>query len=1157
MHADRRPIAAVVIIVALAAATATAGTTVVKVRAADAERLPGIGLAPLTDLDYGSFRWLELTPSDAARLEGAGIAYQLQPNAHQVRINGVVFDPLVDGVPAAAEGLDAPPADGVGFRLVQLIGPATDVWLGELATAGLRVLQYYPFNTYLVWSGPAPAEAAARLDFVRWIGAVLPAWKPAAGLLERSGRIADVELLLLDEGGLDKTVASLTELGAVVLHRAPAQPDRAFWSVWATLDSTRVADAARLAPVLWLGYQSPQPGLDDEMSDQIIAGNHPGGVPVTGYQSYLGTLGYDGGGVIWSITDTGVDYTHPDLNTRIVGGHNYPGCVFANPGDDPSSGGHGTHVAGIIGGDASGGFSDANGFLYGLGVAPGYSIFAQNPICGSQSSWPPAGGWQELSKQGVLGSAIGANNSWTSSEGTAHGYQATERTHDFMVRDGNFDTPEIEPYVIVFSAGNSGPGASTLTSPKEAKNVIVTAGTQNYRVGSIDSMYSSSSRGPTVDGRYGPTIATPGQQIASTRNNDGGSCGTAIPGTNNLYSFCTGTSMAAPHASGSIVLATEWWRDSHGGATPSPAMARALLVNGAVDMATPDVPNFNEGWGRVNVDHIIRPAAMSAYRDQDDVLAATGESFVWQVGVADPTQPLKITLAWSDAPGAVGTNPALVNDLDLSVAVDGASYLGNVFNGGWSTTGGAADGLNNLENVYLPTVTGGTAVEITVDAAAIGGDGVPGNADITDQDFALVCFNCIEQPDFTLGATPEAVSVCAPDDAEWAIEVGSLLGYTDPVTLLASGLPVPLTASFSTNPVTPPGSSTLTISLTGLVAPVSGPFTLVGNALTRSHSRELLLTIASATPTGATLTTPAAGATNVSQRPTFDWIPDEQAETFRLEVATDAAFTELVIDETAIGQATFTPPTDLATNTRHWWRVSSSNACGDGAVSPTFEFVTLALPGECGLGSVPVEVFFDDLESGPTSWTTGGSGSTWQLSAARTHSGTAAYWADDVSGVSDQQLMTGDIVLPAAMDALTLQLWSWQEIEDRAGGCYDGGVVEILPLGAADWIRLVPDPATDPYDGPVSSTSANPLAGDDTWCGDPHDWTRAVVDVAPYAGETVRFRFRLGTDSSVGHEGWYLDDVKVQGCAPDDPTIFADDFESGDTSAWSAAVGGP
>ena len=127
----------------------------------------------------------------------------------------------------------------------------------------------------------------------------------------------------------------------------------------------------------------------------------------------------------------------------------------------------------------------------------------------SASAWPPAGGWQEHSKQAVVLNAIGGNNSWTSGEGINHGYQASERTHDLMVLDGNFDTAAIEPFIEVFSAGNSGPGPNTLTSPKEAKNLIVVASSRNFRAGSIDTLANSSSRGPSVDGRIVPTISAP------------------------------------------------------------------------------------------------------------------------------------------------------------------------------------------------------------------------------------------------------------------------------------------------------------------------------------------------------------------------------------------------------------------------------------------------------------------------------------------------------------------------------------------------------------------------------------------------------------------------------------------------------------------------
>ena len=45
------------------------------------------------------------------------------------------------------------------------------------------------------------------------------------------------------------------------------------------------------------------------------------------------------------------------------------------------------------------------------------------------------------------------------------------------------------------------------------------------------------------------------------------------------------------------------------------------------------------------------------------------------------------------------------------------------------------------------------------------------------------------------------------------------------------------------------------------------------------------------------------------------------------------------------------------------------------------------------------------------------------------------------------------------------------------------------------------------------------------------DWTDSIVDVSIYSGDTVQFRYRLASDESVGHDGWYLDDVKVQSCS--------------------------
>ena len=127
----------------------------------------------------------------------------------------------------------------------------------------------------------------------------------------------------------------------------------------------------------------------------------------------------------------------------------------------------------------------------------------------------------------------------------------------------------------------------------------------------------------------------------------------------------------------------------------------------------------------------------------------------------DPTKPFRITLAWTDAPGST-TGNAYNNNLDLVVTIGGQTYRGNVFNGGVSVPGGAADFRNNVESVFLPAgVTGHFTVTVT--AANINSDGVPGNADALDQDFALVIYNSSESAVLLAAAGSTLVAGnCAP-----------------------------------------------------------------------------------------------------------------------------------------------------------------------------------------------------------------------------------------------------------------------------------------------------------------------------------------------------------------------------------------------------------
>jgi len=122
-----------------------------------------------------------------------------------------------------------------------------------------------------------------------------------------------------------------------------------------------------------------------------------------------------------------------------------------------------------------------------------------------------------------------------------------------------------------------------------------------------------------------------------------------------------------------------------------------------------------------------------------DLFTASGQTRTYTGAITDSSKPFRVTVAWTDAPGNT-TGAAYNNDLDLTVTINGNTYKGNVFSGAYSTTNGAADAVNNVESVFLPAGVSGSFV-ITVTAANINSDGVPGNSTAMDQDFALVAYN--------------------------------------------------------------------------------------------------------------------------------------------------------------------------------------------------------------------------------------------------------------------------------------------------------------------------------------------------------------------------------------------------------------------------------
>ncbi len=411
-------------------------------------------------------------------------------------------------------------------------------------------------------------------------------------------------------------------------------------------------------------------------------------------------------------------------------------------------------------------------------------------------------------------------------------------------------------------------------------------------------------------------------------------------------------------------------------------------------------------------------------------------------------------------------------------------------------------------------------------------------------------FNECGTPDFFLGVTPPTLNVCAPANAVYTVNVGQVSGFTDPVTLATNSTPAGATIAFGTNPVAPPGSSSLTLG-TGAVAAGNYNFNVTGTSTTPLKTINVGLNVATASPGAATLTAPANGALNVPALPVFTWGAVSGANTYSIQVATDAGFSSVVASATGLAGATWTSNVALNTSTQHFWRVRATNACGDSLFSSVFSFTTVAAPGDCGPGTTANIVYQYGFEAGDSGWTHSGTGDSWAILATNPHSGASQYHAGDPAVVSDQRLLSPAVVLPTGQNPVVLKFWHLPNLENNGTtACWDGGILEVSTDGGTVWTQ-VPNAnlLVGPYTGLVSASFSNPLAGLQAWCNG-SVYIQTIADLSAYAGQTAQFRMRLGSDTSVSDAGWDVDDVVVQSCSSS--TIFIDGFESGNTSLWSA-----
>ena len=201
----------------------------------------------------------------------------------------------------------------------------------------------------------------------------------------------------------------------------------------------------------------------------------------------------------------------------------------------------------------------------------------------------------------------------------------------------------------------------------------------------------------------------------------------------------------------------------------------------------------------------------------------------------------------------------------------------------------------------------------------------------------------IQTAEFAMAFSNTTADVCEPNNAVYNFTYNTFLGYTGATTFTATGEPAGSTVVFSPNPASADGTA-VTMTVSGITAAMLGQHNITvtgtGTPASVTFDSQVVLNVYDGGLTAPGLTTPADGANPVAAPFTLIWAADSNAASFDVDIATDAAFANIV--DTASVMTNQYNPQGLSSTTQYFWRVRAINTCITTGYSVVRNFTTEA-----------------------------------------------------------------------------------------------------------------------------------------------------------------------------------------------------------------------